>query len=88
VLIPEAEVRLQRSGVRELETRELTDEETAMESAGRALVARYEPIEDPDMIRGEGCIMCTSYGVHCEGLEREWWNEYEWAESDDHNEAS
>jgi hemerythrin-like domain-containing protein len=84
VMIPEAEARLVRSGVRELETREPTSEEKEVELSGRQLVERYPPTEDPDLVRGEGCVMCTSYGVRCEGLEREWWNEYEWLESDEH----
>jgi hypothetical protein len=24
--------------------------------------------------------MCPAYGVSCNGLEREWWNESEWEE--------
>jgi hemerythrin-like domain-containing protein len=87
VLIPESEARLMRAGVRELDVREATAEEQAAEHTGRELVERYPPSEDPDIVRGDGCIMCTSYGDRCEGLEREWWNEYEWAESDSHTEA-
>ena len=87
VLLPESEARLMRAGVRELDVREATAEEQAAERSGRELVERYPPGEDPEIVRGEGCIMCTSYGDRCEGLEREWWNEYEWAESDSHTEA-
>lgn len=84
VLIPEAEARLIRAGVRELEVREATDEEREAVLSGRRIVERYPPSEDPDIVRGEGCVMCSSYGVRCEGLEREWWNEWEWSEADDH----
>jgi hypothetical protein len=31
-------------------------------------------------VRGDGCVICPSYGVTCEGLEREWWNAHEWDE--------
>ena len=24
------------------------------------------------------CVVCPSYGLSCEGLEREWWTEQEW----------
>lgn len=88
VLIPESESRLMRAGIRELDVREATGEEQAAERAGRKLVKSYPPSEDPEIVRGDGCIMCNSYGERCEGLEREWWNEYEWAESDSHTEAS
>lgn len=84
VLIPEAEARLLRAGIRELETREASHEELEAGLSGRKLVERYPPTDDPDIVRGEGCVMCASYGVRCEGLEREWWNEYEWLESDEH----
>lgn len=88
VLIPEAEARLIRVGIRELETREPTEGERGAELAGRRLVERYPPSEDPELVRGEGCVMCTSYGVRCEGLEREWWNDYEWEESEEHTASS
>lgn len=84
VLIPESEARLKRVGIHELEVRVPTDDERSAESTGRRLVELYPPSEDPDLIRGDGCVMCSSYGVRCEGLEREWWNDYEWEESDEH----
>jgi hypothetical protein len=31
-------------------------------------------------VRGEGCVVCPSYGDTCAGIEREWWNEWEWEE--------
>jgi hypothetical protein len=31
------------------------------------------------MTRG-GCVLCPAMDAGCEGLEVEWWNEWEWAE--------
>jgi hypothetical protein len=32
-------------------------------------------------VRGGGCVLCPSYGITCDGLEREWWTELEWEET-------
>lgn len=83
VLFPEAEVQLRRNGVRELPSRAAApDEAGAAEAAGR-LIARYPPME-PDVARGEGCALCPAYGDRCSGVEREWWNEWQWEELADH----
>lgn len=83
VLFPECGPRLRRNGVAELPSRGMTPDESAALEAGRALLARYPPPSDPGVIRGEGCIMCPAFGVTCRGLEREWWNEWEWDEFED-----
>ena len=84
VLLPEAENRLRRVNVLELQCRAATSEETAARDAGTRLVSLYPPTDDPEAVRGEGCVVCPSFGVDCDGVEREWWNEYEWEEFPDH----
>ncbi len=88
VLFPESEARLARAGVRELEARSATPDELAAAEAADRIAALYPPLEDPGVIRGDGCALCPRYGDSCEGIEREWWNEYEWEEMDDHVAAS
>ena len=83
VLFPECEPRLRRNGVTELRSRPMTADERHALSEGQALVARYPPPANPDVMRGDGCIMCPAFGVTCRGLELEWWNEWEWDEFDD-----
>jgi hemerythrin-like domain-containing protein len=84
VLLPESEHRLRRHGVRELPSRELTAEEAAAMATGQALLARYPPVHEPDVLRGDGCVMCPAFVDNCEGIERVWWNEHEWDEFEDH----
>jgi hemerythrin-like domain-containing protein len=83
VLFPECEPRLRRNGVTELASRPMTPEERDALAAGQALVAQYPPARNPDVMRGEGCIMCPAFGERCRGLELEWWNEWEWDEFED-----
>ena len=78
VLLPEAQTRLRGAGVPELAGRAADAGESAARDAADRLVALYPPSEDPGAIRGEGCVICPSYGISCEGLEREWWSEEEW----------
>jgi hemerythrin-like domain-containing protein len=84
VLFPESEARLRKAGVRELESRPPSDEETMARSLGEALAVRYPPLHDAAAMRGDGCVCCPAMGETCRGLEFEWWNEWEWAEFDDH----
>lgn len=84
VLIPESEKRLRRVGVLELDGRGPTADEEAAREAGHRLVQLYPPTEDAGAVRGEGCVVCPSFGVICDGVEREWWNEFEWEEFPDH----
>jgi hemerythrin-like domain-containing protein len=84
VLFPESAQRLRRHAVAELPTREPTAAEEAARTAGEALVAAYPPVPEPDVLRGDGCVVCPAYERTCRGLEREWWNEWEWEEFEDH----
>jgi hemerythrin-like domain-containing protein len=87
VFFPESERRLRGAGIHELESRAMTAAEEHVATAGDALVARYPPML-PEGVRGDGCVMCHAYGVTCRGLEREWWNEWEWEELSEHVAAS
>jgi hemerythrin-like domain-containing protein len=78
VLLPESEARLRRAGLPDLAGRGLDGEERAARDGAGRLLELYPPREDAGAIRGEGCVICPSYGTSCEGLEREWWSEQEW----------
>ena len=78
VLLPESEERLRHSGVPDLTGWEATAEESAARAEGERLVLAYPPRFDPGAVRGEGCAICPSHGVTCEGVEREWWTDWEW----------
>jgi hemerythrin-like domain-containing protein len=84
VLFPESRERLRRHGIRELPSRDMTDEERDARTIGHELVLRYPPLVDPELIRGDGCVMCPAFVENCRGLEREWWTESEWDEFEDH----
>jgi hemerythrin-like domain-containing protein len=84
VLFPEGEARLRKASVRELPSRPPTEEEADARSLGEALTVRYPPLHDAVVMRGDGCVCCPAMGETCRGLELEWWNEWEWAEADDH----
>lgn len=78
VLFVEAAERFPRAGVAELEDREMTPEERAAAALGEELVEKYPPVDDPDLIRGDGCIACSAFTVTCRGIEAEWWTTWEW----------
>ena len=78
VLLPAARRRLVRSGIRELPDSPETASETEARSAGEALVAARPPVDDPELVRSEGCVGCAAFAYACHGLEAEWWNELEW----------
>lgn len=84
VLLPESEERLRRAGVLELDDREPDAAERAACAEGERLVRLYPPLPDPGSVRGEGCVVCPSYGTTCRGVEREWWSDEEWEEFADH----
>ena len=77
VLLPEAERRLIDGGIRELGGPPASDEVEAARVLGLDLVRRLPPMDDPDLIRGDGCIPCTAFGDTCHGIETEWWSDWE-----------
>lgn len=85
VLFPESTRRLASACVHELPGRAPTQEEALAGEDGDALVLRYAPMHDAQIVRGDGCVLCPSYGVACRGLEHEWWNDHEW---DEHHERA
>lgn len=88
VLFPESERQLRRNGVHELPSRPLPAEAANAAAEGLALTERYPPSPEADTLHGEGCVVCPSYGTTCRGLEREWWNQWEWEELEEHVAAS
>jgi len=77
VLLPEARERLRRNGLTRLEGRVPTDEEQAAREVGEQLTERFPPLDDPDHVRGDGCVVCSAFGETCGGIESEWWNRWE-----------
>ena len=77
VLFPESAERLRRNGVTRLEGREPTAEEVAARELGERLTRRFPPLDDPEIVRGDGCIACLAFGQTCGGIETEWWNTWE-----------
>ena len=83
VVFPEGQERLRRFHVRDLPSRPMSPEEQAAHDHGLALIALYPPQHDPEVHRGDGCIACPSFGVTCDGLEREWWTDLEWEDMEE-----
>jgi len=77
VLFPESSERLRRNGVTRLEGREPTADEEAARDLGERLTGRFPPLDDPEIVRGDGCIACSAFGETCGGIETEWWNTWE-----------
>lgn len=82
VLFAEGNERLVRVGKRNLKDREITPEEAELERIGELLISRWDVRDDPDHIRGDGCMACSAYGETCSGIESEWWNQWEWERHD------
>lgn len=78
VLFPESETRLRRACCTDLVNRQPDAEEEAARLEGERLVAAYPPTHLPDVLRGDGCVSCPSFGNDCRGIEQEWWSELEW----------
>jgi len=76
VLFPESEIQLRR----ELPTPEAPAAVREATARAEELIARYPGRVPADVVRGDGCVVCPSYGDACGGIEREWWNEWEWEE--------
>jgi len=77
VLLPEASERLRRNGVTRLKGRDPTAEEEAARQLGEQLIVRFPPLDDPEVVRGDGCVACSAFGETCGGIETEWWNTWE-----------
>ena len=77
VLLPESADRLRRNGVTRLDGRRPTREEEGARQVGELLVDRFPPREDPEIVRGDGCVACSAFGATCGGIETEWWNTWE-----------
>jgi hemerythrin-like domain-containing protein len=77
VLFPESSERLRRNGVTQLEGREPTTQEEAARDLGERLSERFPPLDDPEVVRGDGCVACSAFGETCGGIETEWWNTWE-----------
>jgi hemerythrin-like domain-containing protein len=77
VLLPESLDRLRRNGVTRLDGREPSAEEESARELGERLTERFPPLEDPEFVRGDGCIACSAFGNTCGGIETEWWNTWE-----------
>jgi hemerythrin-like domain-containing protein len=77
VLLPESADRLRRNGVIRLEGRGPTAEEESARELGESLTERFPPLDDPGVVRGDGCIACSAFGEACGGIESEWWNTWE-----------
>jgi len=82
VAFAEGNERLVRSGLRNLDDREMSPAELEARKIGENLVRRWPPVDDPDHIRGDGCMPCPAYGVSCGGIEKEWWNIWDWERMD------
>lgn len=78
VILPEAGERLIRNGIGSLEGLAEGPDEVAVRKAIERLEARWPPMEDDDLYRGDGCMACSAYGNTCGGIEKEWWNAWEW----------
>lgn len=77
VLLPESSERLRRNGVTRLEGRAPTAEEEDARGLGERLTERFPPLDDPEIVRGDGCVACSAFGETCGGIETEWWNTWE-----------
>jgi hemerythrin-like domain-containing protein len=77
VLFPESVDRLRRNGVVRLAGRGPTVKEEATRDLGEGLTERFPPLDDPEIVRGDGCIACSAFGDTCSGIESEWWTSWE-----------
>lgn len=81
VLFPECEIRFRRTSTIGLARSDPNAEEAAARDEGARLVVKYPPIPIQGLHRGDGCVSCHAYGVTCDGIEREWWNDNEWEDA-------
>jgi hemerythrin-like domain-containing protein len=79
VLLPEAEERLRRSTLGSLDAPLPSDRQAIAREVAEALIRRFPPVDDPEVVRGDGCIACSAFAETCRGIEAEWWSSWEWA---------
>jgi hemerythrin-like domain-containing protein len=79
VLMPESIKRLERHGISGLKAPLVSEEEETSRQVAEALVKRYEPIDDLEAMRGDGCMACIAFAESCHGIEAEWWTSWELA---------
>jgi hemerythrin-like domain-containing protein len=77
VLLPESADRLRRNGITRLVGRAPTVEEESARRMAEQIIDRLPPLDDPEIVRGAGCIACSAFGETCGGIETEWWNTWE-----------
>lgn len=77
VLLPEAAARLRRAGVAVLGAPPPDEEAAAAWRGIEPLLERWPPADDPEVVRGAGCIACAAFAVTCGGIEKEWWSDWE-----------
>ncbi len=77
VLFPEAERRLIDGGIRQLDGPPPRPRWRRLAPWACDLIRRLPPMDDPDLIRGDGCIPCAAFGDTCHGIETEWWSDWE-----------
>ncbi|MCP4900778.1 MAG: hypothetical protein GY906_27755 [bacterium] len=77
VLFPQSLKRLQQHGVAQLDPPLISEGEKSAREIAEALVDRYKPIDDPDVVRGDGCMACSVFSESCHGIEAEWWSSWE-----------
>lgn len=77
VLLPEAERRLIDGGRRHVDEPPRPDDTESIIGRAEEIVDRLPPMEDPDLIRGDGCIACSVFAEQCHGIEAEWWSDWE-----------
>jgi hemerythrin-like domain-containing protein len=78
VMLPEAGERLVRSGAGDVTGRAPSDADEKLRRTVLEVVERWQPWDDDDVYRGDGCMVCDAYGNVCGGIEKEWWNAWEW----------
>ena len=83
VMFPEGQERLRRFRIHELPSRPMSGAETAALESTQRLLEIYPPLPDPAVLRGDGCVACSSYGVDCEGVEHSWCTTLEWEDMRD-----
>ena len=77
VFLLEVERRLVDGGVRHVEVPPISDDVETVRDLGAELVRRLPPLDDFEVVRGDGCIPCEAFATECHGIEAEWWSDWE-----------